>query len=317
MSHVNKIMLEFESFCLKVKEDIKEYLDPEFKEYQVVVRKVKRGSMEFKVFCLVGQDRNVKTPVVPLDAFYKEKYCKHFNGSLEQSLKMLAANYEKMYRKSASYKEETAVSDDIEMNINKVFYTAINYEANQEQLEGVLFDREKELAVVYRLLIEDNEETFTSIPITDNIVDAFDRAGVSAWNIKEAARSNTEELFPYRLIRINDDSYFLTSESYSFGATAILYRRGNALKELVQRYNKDILIVPVSINTVYICLTDEISVREYNACNDELIAMAEQIGEPALNDQIMIYDKNKYELLYGKDTIKMAEKRNKAKSLQI
>lgn len=309
-------MLDFESFCLKVKEDIKEYLDPEFKEYQIIVRKVKRGSMEFKVFCLVGQDRSIKTPVVPLDAFYKEKYCEHFKGSLEKSLKMLAVNYEKMYRKSASHKkEEIATSDDIAIDINKVFYTAINYEANKEQLEGVLFDREKELAVVYRLLIEDNDETFTSIPITDNIVDAFDRAGINAWNIKEAARSNTEELFPYRLIRINDDSYFLTSESYSFGATAILYRRTSALKELVTRYKKDILIVPVSINTVYICLTDEISAREYNACNDELIAMAEQIGEPALNDQIMIYDKNTYELLYGQDTIKIAEKRNRIKSL--
>ena len=308
-------MLDFESFCLKVKENIRQYLEPEFKEFKVIVRKVKRCSMEFKVFCLMGQDRNVKTPVVPLDAFYKEKYCEYFNGNLEQSLKMLAVNYERMYRKSASHKPEAATSDDIQIDIKKVFYTAINYEANKEQLEGVLFDKEKELAVVYRLLIEDNDETFTSIPITDNIVDAFDRAGVSAWSIKEAARSNTEKLFPYRLIRINDDSYFLTSESYSFGATSILYRRASALKELVSRYNKDILVVPVSINTVYICLTDEISEREYNACNDELRAIAEQIGEPALNDQIMIYDKSRHELLYGKDTIKMSEKRNKTKAL--
>lgn len=308
-------MLDFESFCLKVKENIREYLEPEFKEFKVIVRKVQKGSAEFKIFCLMGEDRNVKTPVVPLDAFYKEKYCEYLNGNLEQSLKMLAVNYERMYRKSASNKAEAATSDDIQIDVKKVFYTAINYEANKEQLEGVLFDKEKELAVVYRLLIEDNDETFTSIPITDNIVDAFDRAGVSAWSIKEAARSNTEELFPYRLIRINDDSYFLTSESYSFGATSILYRRASALKELVSRYNKDILVVPVSINTVYICLTDEISEREYNACNDELRAMAEQIGEPALNDRIMIYDKSSYELLYGKDTIKMSEKRNKTKAL--
>ena len=301
-------MLNFEEFCLKVKEEIMNYISADFgadKGYFIEVKDIEKGGKNFKVFYLNNSDKAIKPPIMPLDRVYDAIFVKKYNGDVVSSLKEIAASYERNYVKAVEVAHKTATENNsLKIDINNVFFALMNYEANKDDLNSfnIPYSVEGDLAVVYRVLIDSNDEDIKSILINQNILKAFEKNGCDFEKIKEAAMKNTERLFPEKLVRISDDAYMLTSKYCSFGSSAILYEN-SSIKELSERKGKNVLIFPCSINTCFVLLVDEDVVREADVYKDEITQFFLDMDEPVLNTQLIMYSNKEKKLLYGDDVV--------------
>lgn len=301
-------MLNFEEFCLKVKEEFMDYISADYgtdKGYFVEVKDVEKNGKKFRVLYIGSSDKAIKPPIMPLDRLYESIFVKKYNGDVISSLKEIAASYERNYVKSVAVAHKTAVEgNSLKFDINKVFFALINLEANKEELESnnIPFTVEGDFAVIYRVLINQTEEDVKSILINKNVLKDFEDNGYDFEAIKDAAMKNTSKLFPERLVRISDDAYMLTSEYCCFGSSVLLYE-SNSVKELSERTGKNVLIFPCSINTCFILLVDEDVVREADIYKDEISQFFMDMDEPVLNTSVIMYSNKEKKLLYGDDVI--------------
>lgn len=311
-------MLNFEEFCLKVKEEFMDYISADYgtdKGYFVEVKDVEKNGKKFRVLYIGSSDKAIKPPIMPLDKLYESIFVKKYKGDVISSLKEIAASYERNYVKSVAVAHKTAVEgNSLKFDINKVFFALINLEANKEELESnnIPFTVEGDFAVIYRVLINQTEEDVKSILINKNVLKDFEDNGYDFEAIKDAAMKNTSKLFPERLVRISDDAYMLTSEYCCFGSSVLLYE-SNSVKELSERTGKNVLIFPCSINTCFILLVDEDVVRAADIYKDEISQFFMDMDEPVLNTSVIMYSNKEKKLLYGDDVI-VEEKVHKRKT---
>lgn len=311
-------MLNFEEFCLKVKEEFMNYISADYgtdKGYFVEVKDVEKNGKKFRVLYMNSSDKAIKPPIMPLDRLYESIFVKKYKGDAISSLKEIAASYERNYVKSVAVAHKTAIEgSSLKFDINKVFFALINFEANKEELESnnIPFSVEGDFAVIYRILINQTDEDVKSILINKNVLKEFEDNGYDFEKIKDAAMKNTSKLFPEKLVRISDDAYMLTSEYCCFGSSVLLYE-SNSVKELSERTGKNVLIFPCSINTCFILLVDEDVVREADIYKDEISQFFMDMDEPVLNTSVIMYSNKEKKLLYGDDVI-VEEKVHKRKT---
>lgn len=304
-------MLNFDEFCLKVKEEFMNYMSADFRAdggYFIEIKDITAAGKKFKALYINGKDKSIKAPVIPLEPVYENVFCKKHSGNAEAFLKELAATYEGKYIQAMNDAHKTPINENqIRIDIEKVFFVVINYEANKEELEAaeIPFSKEGDLAIVYRVLIDSDENSdgeIKSILINKAILNGFIQNGYDLDKIKAAAVINTEKLFPEKLVRLSEDAYMLTSQNCCFGSNALLYKN-SAIKELAERTNKNILIFPCSINTSFILLVDEDVVRAADIYSDEISQYYAEMGEPVLNTQVMMYSCKEKKLLFGEDVL--------------
>lgn len=297
-------MLSFEEFCLKIEEEFKNYLSGEYASLSVKILDSKIGEQVVKVFFLSNGDKNVNVPVFPVKSLYNDLYIANCKGNIEAFFKLLAPEYEKQYRNAvkASFKQDK--SEKVNIEIDNVFFVLINYNDNKEYLKNIPYDIYGEFAVVFRVLIDDNSDDFQSILISNDVLKNFIDNGYSFDDIKEAAYKNTPRIFPEKLIRISEDCYMLTNENYSFGASVIMYEN-NSINELSERTGKNVVIIPYSINSVFLVLVDDVSVLDLENYNNELLSVSNEFGETALNSEIVMYSGTTKKLLFGREMITM------------
>lgn len=301
-------MLNFEEFCLKVREEFMNHISADYgtdKGYFIEIKDIEKGGKKIRVLFMNNSDKAIKPPVMPLDRLYDSIFVKKYNGEIMPALKEIAASYERNYSKAVDAAHKSAIdSKSLKIDIQNVFFALMNYEANKDELDSanIPYSIEGDLAIVYRVLIDANNDEIKSILINQNILKAFEENGYDFEKVKNAAMINTEKLFPEKLVRISDDAYLLTSEYCCFGSSALLYQT-SSVKELSERSGKNVLIFPCSINTCFILLVDEDVVREADIYKDEISNFCLEMDEPVLNTQIMMYSNREKKLLYGDDVI--------------
>lgn len=295
-------MLTIDELCLKIKESLKSYLSKEYSYLEINIIDSKIQDKKIKVFFLFNGDRTINVPVIPVETLYN-MYAKQCAGDIEKFLKTLAQIYEKQYKKAIDISLKKQVTPLEKENINnidkeKIFFVAINYHDNESYIANIPYFLVGDLAIIFRLLLNENENTFNSILITNEIMEANN---YTLEDIKVAAYKNTEELFPEKLIKITDDCYMMTSEKYQFGASLLIYE-SSCIKELAERTGKNIIIVPFSINSVILLLTDE-NIREINLDDykNQIISASKKFGEIPLNKEAILYSNLDKKLLFNKD----------------
>lgn len=177
--------LEFDDFCLEIRELLLHKFD---EDYKIELNKVtKNNNIHLEGIVILQQSETI-APNIYLNNYYIE-YC---NGlSLNEILENIADEY---YNAKIQGDMDTIVEclefDKIKSN---VVYRLINYKKNEKLLEQVPHTRFLDLAVTFHCLVRNSEEGIGTIRITNQ--------HLKIWNIElevliQYAKENTPKLFP-------------------------------------------------------------------------------------------------------------------------
>lgn len=153
---------------------------------------------------------------------------------------------------------------DLNRSKDKIAYKLINYKMNEELLGTIPHRKYLDLAIVYFMVIKDDQIENATVLINNN--------WLREWNITEEelfniAKENSPQMFKAEIVNIKDmvlsliedktdefinipeeecNMYVLTNNEKQYGAATILY--DNIIKDFAQKNNSDVYILPSSVH---------------------------------------------------------------------
>lgn len=127
-----------------------------------------------------------------------------------------------------------------ESHENIVFYL-VNAKQNEKMLEKMPHRRFLDLAIVYRMIIDEN----MSMNIKNDMADYLD---LNEEQLYELALKNTQEKLNLEVFKIAPYLWVLTNERINLGAAAMLY--DGILQKMAEKQDSDLYIIPSSIHEV-------------------------------------------------------------------
>ena len=196
---------------------------------------------------------------------------------------------------------------DYENVKEKIVYKVINYDKNKDLLKTVPHNKFLDLAIVYLIYLEDSMFSNASILISD--------AHLKLWNktkkdIEDLASKNTPDIFKVEIKTMADTlneilhsrcedtegmefsdcgMYVMSNEQKQFGAATLLYK--NSIKELSDKTESDIFIIPSSVHELILIPANNVLSRENL---DEMIKDVNATEVPLtdiLSDHAYIYSR--------------------------
>lgn len=201
----------------------------------------------------------------------------------------------------------------VRINIQKCFLSVINAEKNKEFLKTVPHKRFLDLAIIYRVLIDVNNDGMSSFVITNDFLNmsnhtieelhnaAFENtrkfSTISLCSLEDLMfrllKSNSFECMNFRVnsqIDFTEELVIVLSNQYGLmGANFILYT--DIFEELAKQVNSDIFILPSSVHELL--LIKAIDGFDFS----ELINMVREVNttvvsiDDVLSDNIYKYDR--------------------------
>lgn len=264
--------------------------------------------------------RDLKERYAACPNFYVYAHFREYeNGrSMEEIVENIVGNYE-------SHKGDFNKHQDIQWEISKfrkakkkIYFRLINAERNRELLEQIPHMEFLDMAVVFYLLVSNEEEGIGSIRVSNELQE---RWGVSVREMYDCAMKNTENLFPAKLTCLQsvlgkmlfkmeseeEDGFnmdylkisarageplVLTNKNGINGFAVILYK--DCLKTLGEQLGQDFYILPSSVHeSLLVPANGEVGnpkqlrdmVREVNASCVE--------PEDYLSDEVYYYDRER------------------------
>lgn len=303
-------MMNYEMFKEIVKEKIKEYMPPEYKDAVAEVISVNKINGMKDALVLRKSDEQI-VPNLCLDDFYKAY--REFGD-----LKMALSNMAEEYVRTADSSIKKLEIDMSQMK-DQVVMMLINTEQNREMLADLPHREFQDLSVIYRYVISQNEQGMTSFKVTNELME---QAGMTPEELFQYAAENTKKMFPPRIKRMEDvmfgmmdeegipdevadlfqtdrnpkESMWVISNSRGInGAVSMLYDEN--LNKLADRIGTDLYIMPSSVHEVI-----AVSVEMGNGNPEELAEMVQEANmsvvelEDRLSNNVYHYDKDLREL---------------------
>lgn len=179
--------MNYQEFKRFVAGNIKEYLPEKYQDADVHIREVTKNNnlkLDGLTVELPGQNTS---PTIYLNSFY---------GQYEAGRQI-----EEIMGSLAELREANDIAQNIPveklMNFEEVkdaiIFQVVGAEANQDRLQNMPHHIEKDMALVYQILLKKEEEGFAAIPIGN---DMMERMGIEEEMLHEAAMENTPREFP-------------------------------------------------------------------------------------------------------------------------
>lgn len=240
----------------------------------------------------------VMTPAIYIDKTVKE--IEREEITIMEAAQRIFDTYQE--RKDIDLGIEEAKLMDKQFILNHVEYQVVNAKRNAERLEGVPRKQIVDLAVIYRVVLNDGDNRLTSYILNENHLKL---AGINADELDEAARSNTQKAgfviktmgeIIAEMMGMNNSldeetlgdpqMYVLTNRRKVNGANILLYK--DWLAEVANRLKDDFFILPSSIHellAVPVSGTDE----------KELRAMVKEVNNTEVApEEILSYEVYRY-----------------------
>lgn len=258
-------------------------------------------------------------PTIYLDSFYED----YRNGrTLVSIVNAVAATYEQ-------HKVEKNFSVDMISNFDsvrdKICFKLINAEKNQELLKNIPYVPFMDLAIVFYILIDQNQEGNATALVRNGMMQVWGNPGVEY--VYELAKMNTQKIFKGHvasmmevmsgIIAENDcvapdlvDAFFsmdvyedsfipmfvATNKCKLNGASVILY--DGLLAKFAEKVGGDFYILPSSIHeTILLPVTGDMDV-------DYLIDMVRSVNAAEVSPEEVLSD-NVYKYLADEDRVEM------------
>lgn len=174
----------------------------------------------------------------------------------------------------------TKHTDSIVMNL-------INAERNQKLLELAPHKEVMDLAVIYRIVMNQGESGLDTILITNDIMASL---GLTLERLDALAYENTVRMFPAKTAKLTDHLYMMTNSVKIHGATTMLYKE--AIRKKADQTGGNLFIIPSSIHEVMLVPEKSAElpflIRTLSECNQLYVEEKE-----ILSNTIYFYNRKK------------------------
>lgn len=303
-------MLSFEEFQEYVKDHIREYLPEEFAGAEVSVRTVKKLNgvtlQGLEVWTPEMRQSTGVTPTIYLNGIYEN----YENGV---DLEVIMEHIGNLERQSMDLPEDVAKIKERYKDVgyvkNRLIVSLINAEKNADFLKDKPHRMLEDLAIVYKVLINKNENGRGTITVTNDhmkywglteeqlyetairnsnafeppFIDDMDR--VAAEMLKE--RGMVEEDIEELQAGDHPKMYIISNNSKVNGASVIVY--SDVLQQVAEMMGSDLYILPSSIHEVLAVSVEDREVEEL----EEMVRSVNQtdvLPAEVLSDNVYKYD---------------------------
>lgn len=260
-------MLSFKEFQDYAEMNLLDELPEKYAEAQVSINKVvKNNGMVLTALTVLPEGQNV-APNIYLDGFYAEYRAGSDLQTIMEEMADLCMAHIDTPQEFANIGKDF---QNFEFVKDRVIMVAINRERNDELLSDVPHQNREDLALIYKVLINSDEEGIGSITIHNNHLDYWD---VSAEDLHALAEVNTRRLLPATVQSMDEVMreifskdgmdeemmdmlfaerpademmYVISNTSKVNGAASIFY--DDVLSGLAEELGTDLFILPSSIH---------------------------------------------------------------------
>ena len=300
-------MMTYEMFKEVFASEFKNYLPDELKHLEVNISSVQKVNKTQDSLSMVDPDMGTYKmgPSISVSEFYDDYL---MLGDLNEVL-TCAANI-----MVEGYQDMPQVISELDFSTAKdnIVFELINTKKNEELLKGIPHREMEDLSVIYRWMIDVEEDAFSGAIVNDSLAN---RLGLNEEELFALATQNTSQRLPVTCrsmrevlagLMIDDgmpmemldvmfedhpvkEMYVISNEMGLHGAASILY--DEPLQEVAQLLGEDLYILPSSIHEIIVvpCSMGEPEhlsemVKDINAG----VVRAEEV----LSDNVYVYDKN-------------------------
>lgn len=282
-------MMGYQLFKDVIEARIPEMLPPMYGECSIAVRKMWKVNEEKECLSVMpkGEDGVIATcPNIYLDEFYDEfKECQDMDHILRK-----IASYIIQFTCRIPYGE---TGFDLKNRKEAVVMNIINRERNEELLKNVPHKEFLDLAVIYRIVMTQEEDGLNTILITYDVMKEME---TTEEELDQLAMENTMRMFPATITSFSEHIYMMTSTIKINGATTMVYQE--AIKNFSRKIGKNLFVVPSSIHEVML-------IPEKSADLEFIKATLEE-GNRLYVTQKEFLSGNVYFYNRNKDTIRLA-----------
>ena len=183
---------------------------------------------------------NTGSPLLYLDELY-QYYEK--TRELERTCKKAAA----IFVAGMDYVSRFSMEHLVHIPKDRIIFTVVHQEENSKLLEQVPHRKTLDLALIYRVMLENEQGSFHSAVLTHELADGM---GVTEDELYELALENTPRLLPADLEGSPGVFRIVTNERRTLGAAAMMYP--GLLAGLAEEFDADLFILPSSIHEVFV-----------------------------------------------------------------
>lgn len=298
--------MDYETFKQEFAEDIKEKLSQKgYGEVETNFHNIEKTNQNYEAISVVPAGGNIGVNYNIENAFASYEHSGDYEGVLASATGVIASGLDQV----------PVVNVNALMNYEimkeKLSVEVISAEVNEELLAKVPHDRIEDLAVVYRFIMESNEDGRASILVNNDLIE---RMGVTHEQLRADALENSPEIRPaviqgmnevmkemmgpeaYEMFGIPDDTeemmFIATVPDKNSGAGVLAYQ--DFMDQAAEKIGGDFFILPSSIHEILLVPDD----GQKGA--DELKAMVMDVNatqvspEERLSDNVYHYDSKEH-----------------------
>lgn len=298
--------MDYETFKQEFAEDIKEKLSQKgYGEVETNFHNIEKTNQNYEAISVVPAGGNIGVNYNIENAFASYEHSGDYEGVLASAAGAIASGLDQV----------PVVNVNALMNYEimkeKLSVEVISAEVNEELLAKVPHDRIEDLAVVYRFIMESNEDGRASILVNNDLIE---RMGVTHEQLRADALENFPEIRPaviqgmnevmkemmgpeaYEMFGIPDDTeemmFIATVPDKNSGAGVLAYQ--DFMDQAAEKIGGDFFILPSSIHEILLVPDD----GQKGA--DELKAMVMDVNatqvspEERLSDNVYHYDSKEH-----------------------
>lgn len=311
------MMMNFETFKGVVETELVNFLPDSMKDGKVEFSKVPKVNRELDAVTIVfeGDKENISPTL-----YLQDMYARY---EQTENLPEVMAEFAAAFLESRERSEEIYKKLDLANCKDRIIFQLINAEQNKGLLAEVPYRPFQDLAIIYRVVVEEKEGILASSIITNKVADAL---GMKEAELFELAAENTKRINPVKVIGMSEMlrgslfdmgadeedvdlmmpyhpdeevMFVITNERNTNGAISMIYE--DELHELSELIRDDLYILPSSIHEV-LAVAASSQTPEMLADMVYTINMAQVNLEDRLSNQVYHYDRNARTLTLATDT---------------
>lgn len=276
----NRMKMDRAEFTDELCRRLSEMLGP---EYCTELSQVRKNNGVLKEVLHVRREDSECVPCFYMD----ELYLSYLRGESEPALAEHLANIVREECEKVKKSVEQYLNKELIMD--RLFLRLVNLEKNKEFLESAVYTIFYDLAAVFYVLTEENDEGVKSFRMPKKVWDTLE-LGTAAEYFPRILE-NTERLFPAEVFRMDEMLHVLSNRRKINGAAAILYP--GVLKRLSDTFPGDFYIIPSSVHEVLLLeKSEECEAKQLNSIVCE-VNEKQVLPEEVLSDHVYYYSKSK------------------------
>ena len=298
--------MDYETFKQEFAEDIKEKLSQRgYGDVMTSFHDIEKTNQNYEAISVVQAGSNIGVNFNIENAFASYEHTGDYEGVLASATGVIVGGLDQI----------PAVDVNVLMNYEvmkeKLSVEVISADANEELLAKVPHDRIEDLAVVYRFIMESNEDGRASILVNNDLIE---RMGVTHEQLRADALENSPEIRPvviqsmnevmkemmgpeaYEMFGIPDDTeemmFIATVPDKNSGAGVLAYQ--DFMDQAAEKIGGDFYVIPSSIHEILLVPDNgEVQAEGLKEMVQEVNA-TEVSPEEKLSDNVYHYDSKEH-----------------------